>query len=184
MWVIEHAAEFAGDPARVAVGGDSAGANMVAAVCLMARDRSAPAPVHQILVYPVIRHRSAPVDPSPEACDSAFLSSEDVRHFLGLYLRDVADHHNPYALPGCAASLACLPSAFVLTAEIDPLRDEGTAYAARLRTDGVPVRHEDYRGVMHGFFTMADQIPGAREAVDDVIDELRRVFDGGSPRCA
>jgi acetyl esterase len=181
MWVTEHAAEFAGDPARVVIAGDSAGANMAAAVCLMARDRHVPAAVHQILIYPVIQDRRAPADPSPQARDSAFLSSEDVRHFLDLYLRNTGDHRNPYALPGCAASLVGLPPAFVLTAEIDPLRDEGAAYAARLRAAGVPARHKDYRGVMHGFFTMADQIPRAREAVGDVIDELRRTLDGASP---
>ena len=139
-WVAEHGSEIGGDPSRLAVIGDSAGGNLAAVVAQMARDRGGPDLRLQVLVYPVTDFRfdtQSHLDPG----DATVLQSDEVRYFWYEYLPDHADGANPYASPLRARSLAGLPPALVITAEFDPLRDEGEAYAARLAAEDL--RHEE-----------------------------------------
>ena len=173
-WVRAHATEFNGDPLQVAVGGESAGANLATVVSLMARDRNAPLPIHQLLIYPVVDNdmtrpsyvKNAKAKPLNKAMMKWFFS-----HYAG-----PLDALHPYALPMKAASLAGLPPATVITAEIDPLRSEGLAYAARLQLSGVPVSQRDYIGVTHEFFGMGTVVPAAREAEKFAAERLQQAF--------
>jgi acetyl esterase len=174
-WVAAHGATIGGDPQRLAIIGDSAGGNLTAVLALMARDRGGPHVSLQVLVYPVIDFRfdrPSHLDPG----DDKVLQSDEVRYFWYQYLADHADGAHPYASPIRAESLAGLPPALVLTAELDPLRDEGEAYAARLTEAGVPTDAVRYDGMMHSFVTFLDALPDARRAVDRIAAAMRAAF--------
>jgi acetyl esterase len=176
-WVAEHAAELGGDASRVAVGGDSAGGNLAAVVALMARERGGPRLVHQLLVYPAT---DAGLD-SPsyhENADGYFLTRDMMVWFWNHYLRSSADVEDPHASPLRAPDLRGLPPALVITAEYDPLRDEGEAYAARLSAAGVPVRTTRYPGMIHGFFGLLAMFEQARTAIGEAATALRAAFRG------
>src|SRR5262245_13361078 len=137
-WIADHATSIGADPTRIAVGGDSAGGNLAATVSLAARERGGPPLVFQLLVYPVTDH--AYDTPSyKDNADGYFLTRDAMVWFWNHYLDREADGRNPLASPLRARDLQNLPQAFVMTAEYDPLRDEGEAYAKRLREAGVPV---------------------------------------------
>ena len=175
-WVARHAASIGADPARIAVGGDSAGGNLAAVVSLIARERGGPRLRHQLLVYPVTDH--AFETPSyRENAKGPLLTTEMMRGFWGLYLAREEDGRNPHASPLRAADLSGLPPAQVITAEYDPLRDEGEAYARRLAAAGVPVVQRRYDGMIHGFFGFTALIDRAGEAVAEAARELRRGFE-------
>lgn len=175
VWCATHAATFGGDPRRVAVGGDSAGGNLAAVVALLARDQGAPSLVYQILIYPVTDYRFD--TPSyRENAEGYLLTRDGMRWFWGHYLSDAAQGAHPHASPLRAQNLAGLPPALVITAEFDPLRDEGEAYAARLQEAGVPVVCSRYDGMIHGFFGMTLMLDKARQAVGEVASTLRAAF--------
>lgn len=173
-YVSEHGAEFNIDPKRLAVGGDSAGGNLSAVVSILARDRKAPAIAFQLLVYPA----------TDMACDTYshktftdyFLTDRSIRYFLGHYLRDGADRKDPQASPALASNHKGLPPALVITAEFDPLRDEGEAYSAKLSAAGVPAKFTRYDGMIHGFFTMGEMLPQGKQAVAEASAALRAAF--------
>ena len=174
-WVAENAREIDGDPERLAVGGDSAGGNLAAVVALMARDRGGPALVHQLLIYPVTDY--AFDTPSyVENAEGYFLTREMMQWFWGHYLKTEADGVQPLASPLRADDVSNLPPANVITAEFDPLRDEGEAYAARLLASGVATELIRYDGMIHGFFGMTDALDRAKEAVAQSGRALRRAF--------
>lgn len=175
-WASANAETLGGDPHRVAVSGDSAGGNLAAAVALMARDRGGPELVHQLLIYPALDARCDA--PSMEAnAEGYFLTAAAMRWFWGHYLGDdVTRGADPYASPLRADSLADLPPATILTAEFDPLRDEGEAYGKRLAQAAVDCETRRFEGVIHGFFGMQDLLPKAREAVALAGDRLRGAF--------
>jgi acetyl esterase len=174
-WVGLHAASFHGDPKRIAVGGESAGANLAAVVALMAQERAAPSFVHQLLAYPVINY--AFDTPSyRDNADGYFLSREMMQWFWRQYLATEADGENPLASPLQARYLTGVAPATILTAEFDPLRDEGAAYAAKLREAGVPVTYQCYDGLIHGFFGMVKVAEPARKALEDAAAALRAAF--------
>lgn len=159
------------DPSSVAVGGDSAGGNIAAALCLMNRDRGGPRISLQLLAYPVTDYSFETA--SYRDCGAGYgLATGEMRWFWGHYLRTPADGDEPYASPLRARDLRGLPPALVLTAEYDPLRDEGEAYAHRLEEAGVPVELIRHKGEIHGFFTLPFGGRGRREAVAS----LRRAF--------
>jgi acetyl esterase len=175
-WVATNAAALGADPERVAVGGDSAGGNLAAVVSLMARDRGGPRLVHQLLVYPVV---DAPGEEHASYRDNAegyFLTAAMMRWFWSHYHRDDVGRRDPYACPLRTPDLRHLPPALVMTAEFDPLRDEGEAYAARLREAGVPVTLSRYDGMIHGFFGMTGLLDQARTAVAEAAAALRAAF--------
>jgi acetyl esterase len=175
QWVLGHAARLGIDPRRVAVGGDSAGGNLAAVVSLMARDRKAPAPIFQALVYPVT-DCNLDTPSYRENATGYILTREGMRWFFGHYLAREEQGREPYASPLRATSLAGLPPALVQTAEYDPLRDEGEAYAARLRDAGVPVTVTRYPGVFHGFLRMTNILDKAKAARDEIAGALRKAF--------
>jgi len=171
-WARASAAALGIDPARIAVAGDSAGGNLAAVTALMARDRGGPPLRFQLLIYPVTCGRMD----TPSYRDNAegyLLTRDAMTWFWGHYTPRAADRELPYAAPLRAADLRGLPPALVLTAEFDPLRDEGEAYAARLREAGVPTTLRRYDGQIHGFFTMGALIDRAVAALDETATALR-----------
>src|SRR5256712_6161077 len=149
-WASQDARTFGGDPARLAVGGSSAGGNLAAVVAVAARDRRAPPLCFQLLIVPVIDHH---LD-TPSYRDNAEgygLAADGMRWYWRHYLSSDADGRHPYASPLRAPSLGGLPPAFVATAEFDPLPDAGRTHAARLPNEGVPTTHKRYAGMVHGF---------------------------------
>jgi acetyl esterase len=173
-WVSDNATDLGCDASRIAVGGTSAGANLAAAAALMARDRGAPKIAYQLLVYPATRRELDTPSHKQFATDGYYiLSRADMEWFWGHYLARDADAANPYACPERAKSLAGLPPALVITAEFDPLRDEGEAYAARLREEGVATVLKRYDGVTHGFFGMPSVVEKSRVAIAEASGALR-----------
>jgi acetyl esterase len=175
-WVAEHAAELGGDASRLAIAGDSAGANLAAAVCLASRDRGGPALLAQLLVYPPTEYRFD--RPSMiEHQDVGPLDIADIRWCWDHYLPRPEDREHPYATP-MNADVRGLPRALVLTGELDPLRDDGEAYAERLREAGVEVELTRYPGVGHSFFDMAPAVAVGAQAVREAAQALKEIFTG------
>lgn len=157
---------------RIVVAGDSAGGNLAAVVALMARDRSGPALRHQVLLYPVVDHDFD--RPSYRAnADGYLLTRDTMRWFWQQYVADPARRSEGYASPQRADKLEGLPSATVITAEYDPLRDEGEAYAERLRAAGVTTIAMRYDGQIHGFASLLDILDAGKRAVDEIGATLR-----------
>lgn len=174
-WLAERAADLGADPERVAVAGDSAGGNLAAVVALMSRDRGAPRLAYQLLLFPVIAPaRDTPFASYSENADGYLLTRGAMEWFWDHYLSDPAQGTDPYAAPWHAADVAGLPPAMVTTAEFDPLRDEGRAYAGRLADAGVPVTSITYDGLIHDFILMGGAIGAARRLLDDAGDDLRK----------
>lgn len=174
-WVASNTASFNGDETRIAVGGDSAGGNLAAAVSQMARDRGGPTLVYQLLVYPITDYM--PDVPSyRENGEGYYLTRADMAWFWNHYLGNEAEGKNPYASPLQATSLNGLPSAMIITAEYDPLRDEGELYANRLKEAGILTTLIRYPGMIHGFIRMRDAIDQAKKALDDIAKQLRLAF--------
>jgi acetyl esterase len=171
-WVAKNGAEFGIDTSRIAIGGDSAGGNLAAVVALMARDRGAPSLRFQLLIYPVTDY-AFETDSYRENAEGYLLTRDMMRWFWNLYVPDASKAAEPYASPLRAADLSGLPPALCITAEYDPLRDEGEAYAARLREAGVAATTSRYDGLFHGFFGMSAQIDRARDAVAEATAALR-----------
>ena len=172
LWVAANASELGGDATRLAIGGDSAGGNLAAGVALMNRDRGGPALALQVLVYPVIDPACA--TPSATANSEGYmLTTASMQWMWSLYVNGPDDYANPYAAPIAAASLAGLPPALVITAEFDPLRDEGEAYGRALAAAGVDAKVSRYDGMIHGFASFFDLTPRAAEAAGEIADALR-----------
>jgi acetyl esterase len=173
-WVAGHPDEIGVDPARLAVGGDSAGGNLAAAAALRARD-DGQALVGQLLVYPNTDQLAD--DESMRAADDPFLfNRHSVAWYRQHYLTSPGAAASPLASPLRAQSLAGLPPALVITAEFDPLRDQGEAYARRLADEGVQVELSRYPGMAHGFFTMAGSLDASRAALAQSATRLREWF--------
>lgn len=175
-WAVGAAGELGADGSRVAVAGDSAGGNLAAAVCLLARAAGGPVIAAQALVYPVVDAllSSASVD---EFMSGYGLDASTMRWFVEQYLPDPGRRREPLASPLHAPDLSGLPPAIVATAEFDLLRDEGEAYARALHAAGVPVRLLRYEGLVHGFLGMGSAVGAAGRAVTEIWTELRRLLD-------
>ncbi|VWB32629.1 alpha/beta hydrolase [Burkholderia lata] len=174
-WVFSEAANLGLDPARIAVGGDSAGGNLAAAACLVARERGGPSIAHQLLLYP-------PLDASMSATSyrtfgqGYYLTQEIMRVCFDLYLTDPADGSSPRVSPLRAASLEGLPPATLLACEYDPVRDDAQAYAERLREAGVPVDCVVLPGMIHACIHMVGVTAAARQVFDVAGAQMRRAF--------
>ena len=180
-YVADHPREFGIDPEAIAVGGESSGGNLAAVTALKGRDRGTPRLIFQLLVYPHVDFD----DDSPsmrEFADGHFLTRAAIEYFAGHYLPGRTDRREPRVSPMRAESLEGLPSAFVVTAECDPLRDQGEAYAARLERAGVRVRQKRYEGMIHPFFSLGGIIDSGRTAVTDAAAALREAFRGSETR--
>jgi len=174
-WAAAHAADLGGDPARLAVAGDSAGGNLAALVCHVAHDEGGPAIAHQALVYPGT-DLSMSFPSIREFADAPILTTHKMDVFLAHYLgpQPAYDPRDPRISPYWREDLTGLPPALVQTAEFDPIRDEGQAYAARLAAAGVPVRATTYLGTVHGFASFPGATIVGRQARQELVDELRR----------
>ena len=175
QWVAGHAAEFGGDPARLAVAGDSAGGNLVAAAALRARDQGGPALRAQVNLYGSCNYPSEQTASAREFAAGPLLQQDDIAWFYEQYLPDPAvQQHDPQASPFRAASHANLPPTFVGTAECDPSRDDAEAFAAKLAGAGVPVTAKRYPGMVHGFASWVGFLPGARAVLQDAATFLKQ----------
>ncbi|GAA6619487.1 alpha/beta hydrolase [Scytonema sp. NUACC26] len=179
QWAIANADQINGDPNRVAVGGESAGGNLAAVTCLMARDRGGRIPVHQLLIYPITNY--AFDTPSyQENANAQPLNKALMMWFWSQYLNSESDGSNPYASPLRAESLSGLPPATAIAAQIDPLRSEGQAYAKRLSEAGVSVKATNYNGVTHEFFGTGAVVDKAKQAVKEAAAGLQSGFLGNT----
>ena len=181
LWVAANATDLGVDATRIAVGGDSAGGNLTAAVALMARDRRALQPrapeiVFQLMVYPVTDLTTMDTPSHRDNGEGYFLTTAAMDWYRRQYLTDLSEASHPYASPLQAADLSGLPPALVITAELDPLRDEGEAYAARLRDSGVSATTSRYDGVFHGFCALGSLLDAAKQANEEAYAALREAF--------
>ncbi len=171
---IENASRVSVDPSRIAVSGDSAGAQLATVVCLMARDRTERMPCAQMLMYP-----AAGALPETESykkyTDTPMCSSRDMEKYTRFYIQDETAGKREYSSPIHAASLAQLPPAYIETAQFDPLRDGGILYAQRLREEGVPVELTNTEGTIHGFDIVLNS-PIVRKCIERRVAFLKKVF--------
>jgi len=178
LWVFEHAAEIGVDPSRLAVGGDSAGGNLAAAMTLRAAERGHPALAAQLLIYPVTD--VATDTESYESNGSGYgLTRQTMRWFIEQYAPDARTHHEQELAPLRALAVQGLPPALVVTCEFDPLRDEGEGYAQRLADAGVPTTLIREEGMIHGYFRWAGVTDRAAKTYNDCATHLRREFGTG-----
>ncbi|MDQ6659766.1 MAG: alpha/beta hydrolase [Chloroflexota bacterium] len=177
-WVAEHIGELNGDPTRIAIGGDSAGGNLATIVTHIAHDQGSPPLLYQVLIYPVTDFYT------PDSLthsyhtysEGYFLTREGMEHFWEHYLNTPEEGADPRVAPLRRSDLSGLPPALIITAEFDPLLDEGELYAARLEEAGVPMTLRRYDGMIHGFFTMSAVLDKSRQAIDETAQTLRPVF--------
>jgi acetyl esterase len=176
-WVAEHAAELGGDPERIATCGDSAGATLAAAVAIAARDRQGPRLAAQLLLYPVTDFNFT-TGSYEQNGEGYLLTKGSMQWFWAHYLGAQDLGKDAFACPARADNLVGLPPAFVATAEFDPLRDEGEAYAANLRTAGVDVTAKRYDGMVHGFAWTLGATPSGAALIDDLATAFHGAVDG------
>jgi acetyl esterase len=175
-YVCERAKTLRVDPARVAVGGDSAGGNLATVVALDARDAGGPGLCFQLLIYPATDQRCGFASHERNG-DGYLLTRHSIGYFRGHYLPREADWLDWRASPLLAKNLAALPPAFVLTAGFDPLVDEGRAYAERLAKENVEVAYREYPDMIHGFVLFGGVLETANAAVAECCARLRAAFE-------
>jgi acetyl esterase len=174
LWTLKHAKEFGGDPKRVAVAGESAGGNLAINVSIRARDEKVQMPIHELLVYPVAGTNTK-TESYNKNKNSAPLNSGMMNWFFKNYLRSPEDLKDK-RINLVEANLKGLPPTTIITAEIDPLRSEGKALAARLRNQGVDVVYKDYPGMTHEFFSMAPVLNEAKQAQEEAAEDIKESF--------
>ncbi|HDS07252.1 MAG TPA: alpha/beta hydrolase [Bacteroides sp.] len=178
-WLREHAGEIGGDPDRICVMGDSAGGNIATVLTLRCRDDGRPGPACQVLIYPGVTFVDTifssrvyfGLGPKRFVLDEKFL-----RQVKSDYMGDLTDPRHPYLSPLEAELTPDLPPALVITAECDPIRDGGRAYAEKLLQAGVEVEHIEYSGMIHGFLSFHMILSDAVEAMEYIRDYLQQVF--------
>ena len=172
--VLDHASEFGVDPTRIAVGGDSAGGNLAAAVVQSLNQREGNKPSFQLLIYPLTDCRMA--SPAFDVMQPPAFTATEAAWCADQYLSSFGDIRDIRASPGLAADLSGLPPTFLMTAEFDALRDDGEAYALALAKAGVPVQLRRYLGVPHGFLSMPPDLGVTASGIKDVCRALRGAF--------
>ncbi len=174
-WVADNATALSGDANKIAVFGESAGANLAAVVAQLARDRNGPSIAYQLLAYPVTDAR---FDTSSyrDNADGYLLTRAGMEWFWDSYCANPSDRKNPLATPLNATNFGKLPPALIMTAEFDPLRDEGEAYAAKLKAAGVQVDCIRFDGLIHDFLAMSRQLSAVKPAMDKAVDGLRNAL--------
>jgi acetyl esterase len=175
-WAAANAAALGADPGRVLVAGDSAGANLAAVTALRVRDEGGPRLSCQLLIYPVTDYYEPGTPSMSENAEGYGLTRAGMIWFWDHYLADPSHGDHPHASPFRAADLSGLPPALVVTAEFDPLRDEGEYYADRLRQAGVPTEMKRWDGMNHGFFFWPGVVDRASDAMDEACDWVRSVL--------
>ena len=174
VWVAENAAELGVDGGRIAIAGDSAGGHLTAVVSQMARDKGGPGLVYQVLHCPVTDLDYSTASYTDNA-DGYMLTQDSMEWFWNSYLSSPEQASEPYASP-LRGDLNGLPPALVQTAEYDPLRDEGAAYAQKLEDAGVAVTLHDYEGIIHDSFITFGVVPQGRANLDEAAAHLRKAF--------
>ncbi|ADH99551.1 alpha/beta hydrolase [Salisediminibacterium selenitireducens] len=178
-WAMEHADRFNGNPSQMNVAGDSAGGNIATVVSMMARDREGPEIQSQVLLYPLTTFLEVPFDSRDRYDSGYFLLSRSVMfRARDLYTPQELMWTSPYTSPLHAPDLSGLPPALIITAQFDPLRDEGEAYAVRLFDSGVPVKLTRYEGVMHAFISFYEVMQSGRDGLTEVTGFIREVNSG------
>jgi acetyl esterase/lipase len=175
QWVAEHATDLGADPERLAIGGDSAGGNLAAVCAILARDSGFPKLMMQLLVYP----RTAPDEELPshhEFAEDHLLTRKTILWFHQHYRSSDADRHDFRYAPLICKDLSRLPPTLIIVGECDPLRDDGIAYAERLKRDGNAVELTNYPGMVHPFFSMGGAVDAGRRAMTQAASTLKRVF--------
>jgi acetyl esterase len=175
LWVYRNAGLLGADSTRIAVAGDSAGGNLATVVARRARDAGAPKLALQVLTYPAI-DPSLGTESWQTYAEGPILTAESIRNCWTLYVPNADDLNNPDIAPAQAASLAGVAPALIITAEHDPLRDEGEAYARKLESDGVQARVHRYPDMVHGFFQMGGFVDAGKDAIQEVADALKTAF--------
>ena len=175
-FAVEHADQIGADPAKIAVGGDSAGGNLAAVVALRARDEGGPKIAAQLLIYPVTDYHTPGTPSYEENADGYGLTRAGMEWFWGHYLADASHGTHPHASPLRANNLAGLPPAYVVTAEYDPLRDEGEYYGQALQAAGVPTEIVRCDGVNHGFFFFVGIVDKSGAAMDAACAWINRTI--------
>jgi acetyl esterase len=165
VWIAANAEGLGIDAQRIAVGGDSAGGNLAIVVAMRCRDAGGPTLAAQVLIYPVTDVSTFDTESHRELGEGYFLTRAAMEWFTGHYLASADQKRQPEASPLLAPNLSGLPPALVITAEFDPLRDEGEAFAKRLQQAGVPVTVTRYPGMIHGFVSMRGVLSGGRQAI-------------------
>lgn len=173
-WVAENISRYNGDPSFIAIGGDSAGGNLSAAVTLMAKDRGGPSIAYQVLIYPATNF--AWNTPSMEENGEGYLLDKATIDWFTKHYLSEKDKTSPYASPILAKDLSGLPPALIITAQYDPLRDDGVLYADRLREAGVNVELSNYEGMIHAFFWMAGVMDAGREAIEQIGKAIKKNY--------
>jgi acetyl esterase len=172
--IVANAAELGVDPQHLAVGGDSAGGNLAAVAAIHARDAGIALRL-QLLIYPAVAGDEGEYPSRVENATGYMLDAESIAWFVQAYFPD-GTHRDWRAAPMMAARLDGVAPALVITAEFDPLRDEGEAYAAQLEAAGVPAKATRYEGLIHGFFGLGPIVPAANAAVDEAGAALREAL--------
>lgn len=170
-WVATHVDELGGDPVRLVLAGDSAGGNLAAVMAMTARDHGGPTIAFQVLIYPVVDQRRTSSLSSPHT-KSGVLTAAHMQWFTEQYLGTDGNRAGVQASP-IVGDLSGLPNAHVLTGGLDPLCEEGEEYARRLAAGGAKVSIRRYDRGFHGFFNLADHLPDAARATDDVCAVVR-----------
>lgn len=172
-WLAANAWSIGGDASRIAVAGDSAGGNLASVLALMAREKNEISLKAQVLIYPMLDATLS----STSLIENAYMppfNLADCVYSWQLYLPKDVDRRNPFVSPLQAEVVSGLPPSLVLTAEFDILADEGEAYVQRLRDAGVPVEHEEFQGMVHGFFQWGAELAAARLAMNRVVQYLQK----------
>lgn len=174
-WAAENAQEIGGDANRIAVCGDSAGGCLATVVSMMAKEKAFPKIIFQALIYPCTDGtlRNASID---ELSEGYLLTKEMMQWFLNHYKNTDEEIKEPYFSPLLADDVRNLPPALIITAEYDPLKDEGRRYAEKLKEAGVPVQFKEFKGMIHVFFQMPKFLKKARQAQELVANELKSAF--------
>ena len=176
-WAQAHAKHFSGNPAKIAIGGESAGGNLAAVVSQIARDERKTLPIHQLLIYPVTDLVNGPDSLSAQENLAAKPLNTPMLHwFYNYYVPNLEDRTHPYASP-IMGDLTGLPPATIILAQIDPLLSEGEDYANRLDAVGVPVSLSIYEGVTHEFFGMGGIVDEATDAIKFAAECLKDAFE-------
>ena len=175
QWVRANAETFNGDPARIAVAGESAGGNMAVGISLMARDQNVPLPLHQLLVYPVAG-TDMTTESFKENADAKPLNKAMMEWFAKHELKNPKDKEDP-RIDLLKANLRGLPATTIISAQIDPLRSGGKMLAAKLKADGVDVDYKNYEGVTHEFFGMGAVLEESRDATKFAATNLVKAFN-------
>jgi len=177
QYVFDHAEEFQVDRSRIAVGGDSAGGNLAAVVANLAKENNTPSICFQLLIYPSTNVGGEPTVSMRENAEGYFLTKGTMEWFRDCYLNSEEDKINPLLSPILFEDFSGLPPALVITAEYDPLRDDGEEYAKKLADSGVEVEAVRYEGAIHGFVSMAAVIDIGKQALQKSGSALKKAFN-------